>query len=63
MANEIEQLKGITALATLRDVKAHLDVALADYALRIGAPVDAIDYEHLKMAQRILDLLLEANRG
>lgn len=65
MANEIEQLmmKHIAPIDAVLDAKAHLDVALADYALSIGKPVDAIDYEHLKIAQSILKLLLEANRG
>jgi hypothetical protein len=63
MAKEMEPVKGITAYAALLDAKTHLDVALADYAMRVGNPVDAIDYEHLKMAQRIVQLLVEANRG
>lgn len=63
MPNEIEELKPIPALAAILDAKTHLDVALAPYALRIGEKVDAIDYEHVQAAQRLLNLLLVANRG
>jgi hypothetical protein len=63
MANEIERLKDISAYDAILEVKTHLDVALADYALCVGKPVDAIDYEHLKVAQRIVQLLVVANRG
>jgi hypothetical protein len=61
--NPIDTLNGISALAAIADATTHLNVALADYALQIGKSTDAIDYEHLKTAQRILTLLLEANRG
>ncbi len=60
---EYEIKNGITAYAALLDAHTHLGCALAPYALTVGKPVDAIDYEHLKSAQSILHLLLEANRG
>jgi hypothetical protein len=63
LPSDISTVRGISALAAIADATTHLAVALADYALQIGKPVDAIDYEHLKAAQRILTLLLEANRG
>ncbi len=59
----VDQLKGISASITIAEAKTHLEVALAPYAIQIGKPVDALDYEHLQIAKLLLQLLLEANRG
>lgn len=63
MENEVVKAKGIPAYDALLDVKTHLDVALSDYAIRVGIPVHALDYEHLKIAQRLVQLLVVANRA
>jgi hypothetical protein len=63
MENEIEKAKGISAYDALLEAKTHLDVALTDYGLRVGEPLHLIDYEHVKQAQAIVQLLVVANRG
>jgi hypothetical protein len=63
MANEIEQLNGITALEAIREAKMHLDMALEPYAMAIGRPVDYLDYGHVNSARVFLQRLLEANHG
>lgn len=58
MENELSGIKGISGYNALIEVKGHIDVVLA-----AGESVHQIEYEHLRIAQRLIQLLVVANRG
>ena len=56
-------ISSIPALDAIRDAKDDLELAVKPYALQIGKPVDAIDYEHLQKALSTLRLLIRAQEA
>ncbi len=57
-----ETFEPIAAKDLLLEVAAHLELALRPYALQIGKPVDQLDYEHLRIAEALLNALVRAQR-